>query len=221
MIERYALYETALLRDTFHLTQGLPKGIKPRYNIAPSQQTPVVVQHGDEIVTEQMQWGFVSQNAKDTNSIFRYKTYNIRSEDIFKKVSWDKAVRTQRCLVPVNGFYVWSKTTNGKQPYFVQAKDRPLIALAGVYSSWTDGEGVSQGMFSIVTVPPNKETRPISDRLPVIIQPHEEKTWLDPTISDMVSLYDIMRTTPHDTLSIRQVGEAVNSVKIDTPSLLR
>lgn len=221
MIERYALYDIALLRDRFTLPAGVPKGVKQRYNIVPAQVLPVVVQRDGARVLELMQWGFVPQNAKDTTSLFRYKTFNVRSEDIFKKKTWEKSVRTQRCLVPANGFYVWQAANGGKVPYYVQSKDQPLAALAGVYSSWTDSDGTVHGMFSIVTVPPNKETRPVTDRLPVIVQPHEEDTWLDPSIGDMVSLYDIMRTTPHDTLTVAEVSDAVYSKKIDSPSLIR
>lgn len=221
MIERYALYDIDKLRDHFELADGVPKGVKQRYNIVPAQTVPVVVSRDGNTTMELMQWGFVSQNARDTNSIFRYKTFVVRSEDIFKKTMWEKSVRTQRCLVPANGFYVWTKTADGKIPSFVQIAEQPLVAFAGVYSSWTSSEGVTTGMVSIVTAPSEYKTRPLTDRLPVVVRPDQYATWLDPSVSDMAQLYDVMRAPAHAALAPTQVGDDIYSKKIDTPDLIK
>lgn len=220
MIERYALYEIDKLRDHFSLANGVPKGVKQRYNIVPTQSVPVVLKRDDSVAMELMQWGFVPQNARDTNSVFRYKTFVVRSEDIFKKTMWEKSIRTQRCLVPVNGFYVWTQTPEGKIPHFVQVVDQPLTALAGTYSSWTNNEGVTTGMVSIVTAPADHKSRQLADRLPVIARPDQYDTWLDPTVRDMASIYDIMRAPAHETLHAIRVGDNINSKKIDVAALI-
>ena len=221
MIERFAIYEIDKLRDHFDLTVGVPKGVKQRYNIVPAQTIPVVLSKDGDIAMELMQWGFVPQNARDTSSIFRYKTFVVRSEDIFKKTMWEKSVRTQRCLVPANGFYVWTQTPDGKIPHFIQIVDQPLIALAGVYSSWTNSEGAAMGMVSIVTAPADYKSRPLTDRLPVVVQTDQYASWLDPNVQDMASLYDVMRAPAHDALQAVRVGDDIYSKKIDSPTLLR
>lgn len=220
MIERYALYDIDKLRDQFNLAAGVPKGVKKRYNIVPAQSIPVILNKDGVFTMELMQWGFVSQNAKDTNSIFRYKTFAVRSEDTFKKTMWEKSVRTQRCLIPANGFYVWVQTPEGKLPYYVQVNDRPLVALAGVYSSWTNSEGVESGMAAIVTVPGDEATNEFTDHLPAIVHPNQEQMWLDPTVGDMASLYDVMRTTSFNSLSFTRVSDNIYSKKTDTPALI-
>ena len=105
MISRYSLYTTADLSDRFSLKDGLPKGVKPHYNIHPTLQAPVIVNNGSHPTVERMGWGLVPKGAKDTNSVFRYKTYNVPSEKILAKHSWEIAVRHNRCLVPANGFF--------------------------------------------------------------------------------------------------------------------
>ena len=221
MIERYALYEIDKLRDRFGLAGGVPKGVKKRYNILPAQQVPVILQRDGTRVMELMRWGFVSQNAKDTNSIFRYKTFVARTEDIFKTVTWHRSINSRRCLVPVNGFYVWRQSTDAKVPYYIQVKDRPLVALAGIYSSWTDSDGVESGMVSIITTRANADVSSVTDRLPIIIQPDKEDLWLNADGDDVSSLYDIMRVAPHQSLTAHQVGDAVFSKKADGPELIR
>ena len=221
MIERYALYDIDKLRDRFTLTAGVPKGVKKQYNIQPAQAVPVVLQRGDDVVMELMQWGFVPQNAKDTNSIFRYKTFVVRSEDIFKKDMWDRAVRSQRCLVPVNGFYFWSAITGGKAAFYTEVKGQPIAALAGVYSSWTNSEGIETGMVSVVTVPANDDAIDLTDRLPVIVQPGQEKAWIDPTSNEVSPLYDTMRMAADNSLSLRRVGDGIFSKKRNDDSLIK
>lgn len=220
MIERIALYDIDKLRDQFGLEEGVPKGVKKRYNVLPAQSIPVVLQRDGARVMELMQWGFVPQNAKDTNSIFRYKTFVARSEDIFETVMWMRSVSTQRCLVPVNGFYIFSKTADANIPYFVQAKDRPLASLAGIYSSWTNSDGVESGMVSIVTVPANAEASKLTDRMPVVVQPAQEDMWLSPEQDNLGSLYDIMRIAPHESLTMHRVGDGIFSKKLDKPDFI-
>lgn len=220
MIERYALYDIDKLCDQFNLTKGVPKGVKKHYNIVPSQQVPVIMHRDGSTVMELMQWGFVPQNAKDTNSIFRYKTHTVKSEEAFKKTMWEKVIRSQRCLIPANGFYTWKQTNDGKVPYFVRAKGQPIAAYAGVYSSWTDSNEVTSGMTSIVTVAADSMMSKYTDSAPVIVPSQQIKTWLDPTISYMVSLYDVMRPLARDSLEFAQVSDKIYSKKIDTPALI-
>lgn len=198
----------------------MPKGLKKRYNIAPGQMSPVIVEHGRKQQIQMMKWGFIPQLAKNANSIFRYKTFNARSEDVFGKSTWREAIRTRRCLVPSNGFYEWAVTADGKRPYFIQPKDQSLFSFAGVYSSWTDPDGVEWGTYSIVTTTPNKEIRTIHKRMPVILHPNDEALWLDPSITDAGILYDYMRPYPNDMLSLTEVGPEVNSAKVDNARLM-
>jgi len=221
MPERYSLYEIETLRDRFHLPAGVPKGVKASYNISPTQIAPVVVMRDGVRVLERMKWGFIPHRAKDANSVFRYKTFVARSEDTFDKTTWQHAIRFSRCLIPVNGFYEWQKLADGKLAHFIRPKDQGVFALAGVYSSWQDPEGVEWGTYAVVTTMANKEMSVLSNRMPVILHPEDEATWLDPAIDDANTLYDLMRPYyASEMLEIRAVGPDINSVKIDKPHLI-
>lgn len=220
MSSRYTLFQLNQLGDRFSIDESLPSGLKKRYNIVPGQTAPVVIEHNRQPKLVMMKWGFVPFNAKDANSIFRYKTYNARSESIFEKATWKEAIRTRRCLVPTNGFYEWAETPTGKRPFFIRPKDQGLFSLAGIYSSWQDPEGVEWGTYSIITTTPNKEMQTIHDRMPVILHPNDEALWLDPSISDAGILYDFMRPYPNDMLLLNEVSQEINSVKVDNARLM-
>ncbi|MDK2898991.1 MAG: hypothetical protein PWQ10_178 [Patescibacteria group bacterium] len=220
MTSRYALYEINKLRDRFNLPNGVPKGVKPHYNISPDQMVPVIINHDGINKLEMMKWGFVPTSAKNTNSIFRYKTYNARSESVFNKPTWMTAIRSQRCLVPANGFYEWKNIENKKYPYYIQPTDQTLFGFAGLYSSWTDTEGKEYGTCSIITINNESTSDMAPSRLPVIIMPEEESEWLNPKIDGMSSIYSIMKPYNLEKIKIIRVGQDIDSHKIDKPSLI-
>lgn len=221
MSSRYALFEIDKLRDRFATQSGVPKGVKPHYNISPVQSVPVVVSRDGKNEIELMKWGFIPKGAPNANSVFRYKTFSARSEGIFDKPTWQAAIRSTRCLIPANGFYEWKNTASGKHPFFIHAIDQPLFAFAGLYSSWTDPEGKEWGTCSIITTNSGAESDMTPSRLPVIVHPDDEADWLNPEISDINTLYRIMRPYDPDQLEIIKVSDDINSAKIDKPYLIK
>ncbi len=223
MVERYALYEIEKLTDRFGLTNGVPKGVKKHYNISPTQSTAVVVQHDGAIKLEMMHWGLVPTGSKDNNSVFRYKTFNIKADKIHSRPATDHAVRHQRCIVPVNGVYMWEQIAGDNVPYFVAARDKRLLALAGIYTTWLDPMGIETKTFSIITTEATKAVPLRHDRMPMILHTTDEKKWLDPTVTDFSSLVQMMRPFDDEDKSLEsyEVSPAINSKKIDTPSLLQ
>lgn len=220
MTSRYALYEIETLRDRFQLPAGVPSGTKRHYNISPTAGGNVIILKDGQRTLERMKWGFIPQNAQDANSVFRYKTYVARSEAIFSKATWEKAVRHQRCLVPANGFYEWHISNNEKIPYFIHQRDETLFAMAGVYSSWTDPAGKEWGTYSIITIDSHSSSLHTKVVRPIVLSRADEALWLDPTIDDMSTLYSMMKSYTDDTLTIDRVSDKINSTKINTPELI-
>ena len=112
-----------------------PPDARPRYNIAPTQQVPVVRQRADgtrEWV--EMRWGLVPRWAKDPS--IGVKMINARAETIAEKPSFRTAFRHHRCLIPADGFYEWTATAGGKQPVHVGRKDGAPFGFAGLFERW-------------------------------------------------------------------------------------
>lgn len=220
MSSRYTLYETEKLGTRFNVSGGLLGNLKKRYNISPTQSAPVVVSRGGEPRLEMMKWGFIPKGAKDANSVFRYKTFNTRSEGIFEKPATREAIRISRCLVPSNGYYEWVVNSVVKQPLLIRPSDQDIFSFAGIYRSWQDPAGVQWGTFSIITTIPSRDVEAINDRMPVILRATDESRWLNPAIDNMNALYDVMRSYPDGMLLIDKVGSDVNSIKIDNSRLI-
>lgn len=220
MISCYALYTTPELSNYFNIPGGLPKGIKPHYNISPTVSAPVIVNVDGTRTIKRMKWGLIAKGAKDTNSVFRYKTYNIPSEKIFSRHSWEQAVRERRCLVPADGFYKLNGSGK-KRAFYLHPKDEKPITFAGVYSSWEDPDGVTHGTFSIVTIEASSEIPEASGRMPIIIKREDEARWLDSAVDDLSSMYDMLRPYPRDLLAVHEVSPAVHSPKPNSADLIK
>jgi putative SOS response-associated peptidase YedK len=80
--------------------------IKPRYNIAPSQNSPVVTVKEDRRVLNMMRWGLIPFWAKEAK--IGYKLINAKAETVSEKPSFRKPFKDKRCLVLADGFYEWN-----------------------------------------------------------------------------------------------------------------
>ena len=164
----------------------LPKKIEA----APGQVVPVIYQQEVRVV-QPMKWGLIPFWAKDSS--IGKNMFNARAESIVEKPAFRKAYKTQRCIVPGNGFYEW-KTENGKKvPYFFEVKDRPLFGFAGLYDIWEEPVGGREiYSYTIVTTTPNEVVKPIHDRMPVILSKSEEDVWLSKS-SDENKLMSLLK----------------------------
>ena len=141
------------------------------------------------------------------------------SETVLSKHSWDIAIRESRCIVPANGFYDLG-SSGKKQAYYAKAKDGKLLGFAGIYSSWQDPEGVTHGTYSVITTGATDDMPLSTNRMPKIIMPEDEARWLDPTVTDISSIYDMLRSNPVDLVDAYEVGPAVHSPKASQASLI-
>ncbi len=219
MTPKYALYTTGKLFDRFALESGLPKGVKPRYNINPTMPAPVIINRDDKRAVEVMTWGLLAKGTTDLNAIFRYKTYATPSGKLLTSHSRESAARTTRCLVPVNGFYDIIQEGDVTTAHYTHLADHEVFAIAGIYRSWEDEAGVTQGSFSMITseiTPGDSE----GGRMPAIIKPDDEATWLDPSFEDANTIYGMLKPYPAGLLVTDKVSIDVKSSKIDKPALI-
>lgn len=220
MAERYTLFQIEKLTDRFNLKNGVPAGVRRSYNVSPTQLGSVIVNRGGVNVLERMKWGFIPANAKDDNSVFRYKTYLAKSEGIFNKPTWQNAISHTRCLVPANGYYEWQQTQDGKLPFYVRPIDQELFAFAGIYSSWTDPDGKEWGTYAIVTALHDRGPKMPMQR-PIILSANDEAEWLNTDDMDINGLFSMVRPLAENELRIHRISPDVKNIKANDEKLIK
>ena len=105
----------------------------PRYNIAATQDIPVVRQHirNPKRFCSQMRWGLIPSWAKDAS--IGYKMINARAEAVATKSAFRDALKKRRCLIPADGFYEWVKDGKTKTPFCFTMADDSIFAFAGLW----------------------------------------------------------------------------------------
>lgn len=186
----------------------------PNFNVCPTNQIHVVLGGGEaarRLVS--MRWGFIPhwyKTASDGPLLI-----NARAETLAEKPAFRKACRERRCLIPVTGFYEWTKDSKGvRWPWYISA-EAPL-ALAGVWQEWREGEE-AMTTCAIVTTQANETMSQVHHRMPVVIDEEDWELWLGEQGHGAATL---MKAADEGLLSFHQVDRAVNSNRSAGPALI-
>lgn len=192
-----------------------------RYNLGPMQQILAVREHPQAVrLAEPMQWGLVPSWSKTklTSPLLN----NARAETISTKPSFSNSFQHRRCLIPANGFFEWKRLdTRSKQPWNIFRADGQPLALAGIWDSWQTTDGDLLESCAVVTTEANSFMSAIHDRMPVILEKSDWKTWLDPAVTDLEMLTQLLTPCTSELLAGTPVSDFVNQVKHDTPDCLK
>jgi putative SOS response-associated peptidase YedK len=215
MCGRYRLSRRKQLVEEYFGTVSEDDDWNPRYNIAPSQPVVTIRKDAREPVRKlsTMRWGLVPSWAKDPG--IGYKTINARSETVTTTASFREPFKSQRCLIPADGFYEWKREGKTKQPYCFEVNDGELFAFAGLWDRWTSPQGETIESCTILTTTPNSFLAEIHDRMPVILRRENYDLWLDPDFRKMTLVSGML--SPFDAALMRRyaVGSRVNQVQND------
>jgi putative SOS response-associated peptidase YedK len=206
-----------LLAEIFGLSAK--PDIAPRYNIAPSQQIAVIRNFGGENHLDFLRWGLVPSWADDPS--IGYNLFNARSETVFEKHSFRRAIRTRRCLIPASGFYDWKHADTEMIPFYISMTDNNPMALAGIWEQWKAPDNSILETCAILTTSPNRLMETIHGRMPVILHPQEYSLWLDRDVSDPEILNPLFKPYPADVTQAWQVSSFVNNPQNDGEECIR
>jgi putative SOS response-associated peptidase YedK len=189
-----------------------------RYNVAPTQDVPVIVQdrHGrrDELV----RWGLVPFWAKRVGG---RALINARAETVASSTTFGGLVEraSHRCLVLADGFYEWVASEDPKQPrlpvHFSLA-DGASFCFAGLWTTWR-GELRS---CTVVTTTANGLIAPVHDRMPVVLADAAAwEAWLDPAL-DAAAVAPLLAPLPADAMRMAHANPVVNVADYEGPDCL-
>jgi len=217
MCGRYSFSNPKDIIERFGLVQ-LEFDFGPRYNIAPSQQVPVVIHQNGGNRLLMFKWGLIPYWAKDEN--IGNKLINARAETLEEKPSFRKSLEQKRCLVLADGFYEWKKEGRGKKPYRITLQDGRPFAFAGLWDTWLSPTGQRINSCVIITTTPNKLMEPIHNRMPVILQQDMESLWLDVNITSSREVKGLLTPFSADLMVAYEVSQLVNSPCNDFPECI-
>ncbi|HYY72806.1 MAG TPA: SOS response-associated peptidase, partial [Candidatus Bathyarchaeia archaeon] len=191
-------------------------GFYPRYNIAPSQDVPVIVHKEGRNELRPMRWGLVPSWSQDPS--VGQRMINARSETLLDKASFKQLVSSRRCLVPADGFYEWRRDGNRKVPMWIHLKSRKPFAFPGLWDCWIDRDTASElYTFTIITTRANGLVGRIHDRMPVIYDAAMGRQWLGTSLGTRaMELGLVLQPLPSERMAAHEVSTLVNSPENDS-----
>ena len=226
MCGRYAANrDTGTLTEVFNIKKLPEQILEPNYNISPTANSYVVTQDkNEERILNVMSWGLVPSWAKD-NSMMA-KMINARFETVEEKPSFRSAFIKRRCIIPMDGYYEWFRPEDPKekkQPYFIKVKNKPLLAVAGIYESWKNPKNENEILttFSVITTDAKLGLETIHDRMPVVVPDKNWSTWLDPDFQNKEEIKKLIVMPPQGYFEYFKVGFEVNNARNNGPELMK
>jgi putative SOS response-associated peptidase YedK len=215
-------YDNLIARDAYRglfKVQRLAKSnFPPRYNIAPTDQIPIVrIDPRDrEREVVMARWGLIPFWMKEKPKV---PHINARAETVDKLPMFREAFAKRRCLIPATGFYEWEKRENGKQPYRFTRKDLEPFAFAGIWEFARIGD---EDILSsaIIVGEANSLVSSIHNRMPVMLMAEDYDRWLGP-VTDAHELKEMLKPYDPSLMEAYAVSRLVNSVKNDTEECIK
>jgi putative SOS response-associated peptidase YedK len=193
------------------------------YNVAPTQQVPILrMQDGHPRFT-QVRWGLVPFFTHGAPP--KYSTINARIESFETAASYRGPWRRgQRCLQLASGFYEWHLDRYGrKAPYLICLADQELFAFAGLWDRSIKDDGSVVESCVHMTMPANALMADIHNtgnnphRMPAILRLEDRAAWLEGSLEEARAA---LVPYPADLMVAYEVSSRVNSVKNNSPDLI-
>jgi putative SOS response-associated peptidase YedK len=175
---------------------------RPSYNIAPSTMSFIALQDAGTLILDRLTWGLHGRTGLVSNA---------RIETAPDKPTFSAAWRNSRGVVPVDGWFEWMTTPNGrKQPfYFSSPTDEPVLLAALI----------DRGRYTLLTSETHGPLRAVHTRRPAAIPLAAVDDWCDPKISWTSSQLEAALVA-EDVYSQIPVGREVNSSRCDGAHLI-
>jgi putative SOS response-associated peptidase YedK len=209
---------TAHLRATFGIPDWVEDRNQPRYNIAPSQDCPVITldEEGDVVVPAFMRWGFVPYWEKSDKP--KLAPINAQSEKVAENRMFQQSLQKRRCLVPADGFYEWLRLDEKtKVPFDIHFRNGRPFFMAGIYEKAT---GARPATFAILTTGPNEVMAKIHNRMPAILDDAKAKAWITRGELTPEKVAALTAPPPAADMEAVTISSLVNSPRNDMPEIL-
>ena len=194
-----------------------------RFNVAPTQDVPAVVQNRRGRRAEVLRWGLVPHWAKELKTA--HTMINARAETLAGSAAYGGLVErgSHRCLAVADGFYEWMRSEDPKQPPLpvrFSLADGACFCFAALWTTWKSPGGALVPSCTIVTTAANELVAPVHDRMPVLLTAADAReAWLDPAL-DGGAVAPLLASLPAELMEVTVANPVMNSADHEGPDCL-
>ncbi len=176
MLPNYSIASKAqLIKEHFGIDN--PFDHNGVYNAQPTSLLPVMTSADPEKISY-FHWGINPAFTKSKG--VSQKLLFAPAENILNKASQRKSLKTKRCIIPADSFYVWKDIGKKEQiPYRFHLQNNSLFSIAGIWDTFESEEGDEVNTFMMITTKSIGEVKDISDVMPAILNDDLMIEWLN------------------------------------------
>lgn len=183
------------------------------YNIGPGTHILSYIyqrEEDGELVAATGRWGLEPKWVAEQGTYDVKRGFNNRADAILGTRPGSRPYRFEiahrRALVIADSFYEWLHPSIGKdpkkRPWVIRRREQQPLLFAALHAEHTWGRSVG-----IITTDPNDEIAKFHHRMPVILEPQDVQRWLDPSLTKLEDVADLIRTTPSEWFEIYRVPQ--------------
>ena len=232
MCGRYAVYKkVAEIEEEYNLDSSENTEYEANYNISPGDKAPVITNTNPKKLSF-FRFGLCPHWAKKPMYLFNARSegdFNKENDILYQgekgikdKPSFRKPIRSQRCLIPANGFIEGDSKEKLNKPFWVYPVEKDLLfSFAGIWDTWVSQEtGEMFDTFAIITTTPNQLLQKIPHhRSPVILNKEDEKKWLSDIHLD--EILDLLKPFPDKMMQAYPIDKQIKNPRVNSPGLLK
>lgn len=203
MCGRFVSRNQAAIERYFNI-QKVRNPLVDRYNVNPTDDAPVIRMVDGELELAMMHWWLIPRWSK-TRKI-KYRTFNAVGETVDRAPAFRAPYRSQRCLIPVDGYYEWQKGLKPRPPHYVYRQDGAPMTFAGLWEHW-ERDGDSIFSCTIITTAPNTMLSRLNHSMPVVLDPNDFEWWMTGSPHEVKAL---LKPCPDDWIDFYRVPFTVN-----------
>ena len=202
MSGRYGLFKWP---QEWQQLPGFPQQMRAHWNLAPKSQVLMLLQKKEQLHATLALWGLTSNWMTDLNRA----VVHARAETISTQPMFKKAWRSQRCLLPANGFFEW-RGLHRKHPFWLCSGESVLYfaAIWDVYSV------PGRDYYSVAML----TQQAANLRRPILLDEQQQAVWLNPASTE--EELQALLAQPQPQLRERRVSTLINDPLVDGPHCL-
>jgi putative SOS response-associated peptidase YedK len=218
MYDRYTIHAPASkIRE--ELAVEVPEAYLPSYNAAPTQLLPVITSESKRGISF-FHWGLMAKWSN--NKSISAKSINLAAETAFQKTSYRNQIQTNRCIIPISGFYAWKRLSKKQMvPYYYFPTKMPLLGIAGLWEEFEDTDGSVSHSFIMLTVKSSSALSDIEAQMPAFMEPMGCLKWLNS--DDLAEMEALIMAIPehHTSLGSHSVSPGIGDLKNNYAQLIK
>lgn len=206
----YDRYTISLKNDELALTLGVEVSDEydPQYNAAPTKRLPVITSQQNQKLSF-FYWGLMSRWSN--NKSMSPKLFNLPLDSVLSKTSYKRKLNTNRCVIPMDGFYVWKQVGKKRQvPHYFYFPDKRVFSVAGLWEESDESEDTAES-FIMITKQANPLLENYQDDMPAIMDASASRKWLES--EDITDLEELLSNGQADELISHTVSPKIREIE--------